>query len=459
MAVTIRYRGACLLFALLALLAFLPLGMGAGPAAPKDAPVLSGPKPAPVPRPSAAELEGAIRRGVDFLLHRQNANGSWGSSSSTRPNEVYAPVPNTHPAFRAAVTSMCISALIETGDPRSEVARAVDRGEAWLMEHLPAVRRQVPIQADPGFKGSLYNNWTHAYSLQALALLLKRHAGDQARCGKIRQLMAQQIDMLRRYECVNGGWCYYDLNIQTQLPAGSTMSFMTAAVLVGLRAAKDSGVEVPQRIVNRAMASIVRQRKADFSVIYGEYLKNQPMRLVNRPMGSLGRSQACNVAMRLWGDPKVTDQVIKVWLDWLIARNFWLAITVAEPVPATLAVAIRKSAASQFRFLTLPSSDSPIIGFKSTSCALSSDPSFSGTIPVPIPSPAPSPSGACKHNVFSPRTWGNGPVKKTNTPAGFIAGDGTPGGDVPSLRGEPTTTGSSAFPIGKQGEAVAFRRG
>ncbi len=298
--------------------------MGAGPAAPKDAPVLSGPKPAPVPRPSAAELEGAIRRGVDFLLHRQNANGSWGSSSSTRPNEVYAPVPNTHPAFRAAVTSMCISALIETGDPRSEVARAVDRGEAWLMEHLPAVRRQVPIQADPGFKGSLYNNWTHAYSLQALALLLKRHAGDQERCGKIRQLMAQQIDMLRRYECVDGGWCYYDLDVQTQLPAGSTMSFMTAAVLVGLRAAKDSGVEVPQRIVDRAMASIVRQRKADFSVIYGEYLKNQPMRLVNRPMGSLGRSQACNVAMRLWGDPKVTDQVIKVWLDWLIARNFWL---------------------------------------------------------------------------------------------------------------------------------------
>ena len=192
------------------------------------------------------------------------------------------------------------------------------------MEHLPAVRRQVPIQAEPGFKGSLYNNWTHAYSLQALALLLKRHAGDKERCDKIRHLMAQQVDMLRRYECVDGGWCYYDLDIQTELPAGSTMSFMTAAVLVALRAAKDSGVEVPQRIVDRAMASIRRQRKADFSVIYGEYLKNQPMRLVNRPMGSLGRSQACNVAMRLWGDPKVTDQVIKVWLDWLIARNFWL---------------------------------------------------------------------------------------------------------------------------------------
>jgi hypothetical protein len=308
----------------LALLVLLPLGTAAEPAAPKEAPPLTGPKPVPVPRPPAAELEGAIRRGVDFLLHRQNANGSWGSSSSTRPEEVYAPVPGAHGAFRAAVTSMCISALIETGDPRGEVARAVDRGEAWLIEHLPAVRRQVPIQAEPGFKGCLYNNWTHAYSLQTLALLLKRHAGDKERSAKLRQLMAQQVDMLRRYECVDGGWCYYDLDIQTELPAGSTMSFVTAAALVGLRAAKDSGVDVPKRLVDRAMASIVRQRKADFSVIYGEYLKNRPMLLVNRPPGSLGRSQACNVAMRLWGDPKVTDQVIKVWLDWLFARNFWL---------------------------------------------------------------------------------------------------------------------------------------
>ena len=36
---------------------------------------------------------------------------------------------------------------------------------------------------------------------------------------------------------------------------------------------------------------------------------------VNQPGGSLGRSQACNVALRLWGDAAVTDAVIQQCLD------------------------------------------------------------------------------------------------------------------------------------------------
>ena len=35
------------------------------------------PVPKPVTAPSTEEIETAIRRGVDFLLTEQNANGSW----------------------------------------------------------------------------------------------------------------------------------------------------------------------------------------------------------------------------------------------------------------------------------------------------------------------------------------------------------------------------------------------
>jgi hypothetical protein len=90
---------------------------------------------------------------------------------------------------------------------------------------------------------------------------------------------------------------------------------------------------MPEKMIDRAKASIVRQRKPDFSVLYGEYLKNQPMRLINRPPGSLGRSQACNAAMRMWGDPLVTDEVIETWLDRLFARNLWLDIGRKRPIP------------------------------------------------------------------------------------------------------------------------------
>ena len=47
-----------------------------------------------------------------------------------------------------------------------------------------------------------------------------------------------QIGMLERYEVVDGGWAYYDFNAHTQRPSGSTMSFVTAAVLVALHEAE-----------------------------------------------------------------------------------------------------------------------------------------------------------------------------------------------------------------------------
>jgi hypothetical protein len=285
----------------------------------------TGPKPTPVDQPPAAEIERSIRRGVDFLLKHQNGDGSWGSANITRPMDIYAPVPGAHQAFRAAVTAMCISALIETGGNGEDVGQSLDRAEAWLFENLPRVRRATPEV--------FYNSWTHAYGIQALVRMLGRRPDNAQRSQRIRELIAQQIDMLQRYEVVDGGWAYYDFTAHTQKPSGSTMSFVTAAVLVALYEAKQVGVEAPSRLVDRAKASILRQRKPDFSYIYGEYLKNRPMLPVNRPGGSVGRSQACNVAMRLWGDQETTDAIIETWLDRLFARNLWLDIGRKRPIP------------------------------------------------------------------------------------------------------------------------------
>ena len=284
-----------------------------------------GPKPKPIDPPSAESIDRAIRRGVAFLLERQESNGAWGSPRRTKGLNIYAPVPGAHHAFRAAVTSLCISALIETGGEAPEVAKAIDRGETWMFEHLPELRRATPR--------AIYNTWGHAYSIQALVRMLERRPDDRQRCEKIRQLLQQQIGMLDRYECVDGGWCYYDFNAQTRKPSGSSISFVTATVLVALDEAKQAGADVPERLVTRGMASIRRQRKPDFSYCYGEYLKYSPMRSINRPGGSLGRSQACSLAMRRWGDELVTDAVIKTWLDRLFARNLWLDIGRKRPVP------------------------------------------------------------------------------------------------------------------------------
>ncbi|HOM17673.1 MAG TPA: hypothetical protein PLQ00_10105, partial [Thermoguttaceae bacterium] len=291
---------------------------------------LQGPKPPPAPKVDPADIDRAIQRGVAFLLAHQNPDGSWGSQRRTKDLNIYAPPPGALRAFQTGTTALALSALleVEVQNPTlatPELRRAIDRGEDWIFVHLPTLRRATP--------DAIYNVWGHAYALQTLAHMYPRKPHDQARRQEILRLIRQQIELLQRYETVDGGWCYYDFELGTQKPAGSSISFVSATVLVAFHDVGQLGVEAPRTLVDRATASIRRQRKPDFSYLYGEYLRWNPVHPVNRPAGSLGRSQACNLAMRLWGDPLVTDQVLTTWLDRLFARNGWLDLGRKRPVP------------------------------------------------------------------------------------------------------------------------------
>ena len=155
---------------------------------------------------------------------------------------------------------------------------------------------------------------------------------------KIQDVMAQQIKMLQTYESIDGGWGYYDFNAQTKQPSGSSISFVNATGLVALKDANKSGVQVPTKLVNRALSAIKRQRLPDHSYLYGEYLKYRPRSGINRPAGSLGRSHACNYALQVWGDETITDEIHKICLDRLIKRNGWLDVARKRPSPTRIMV-------------------------------------------------------------------------------------------------------------------------
>jgi hypothetical protein len=292
----------------------------------EDAPLDTiGPKPEPVEPTTRAVLDDSLRRGVDFLLADQNKDGSWGTAERTKELNIYAPVPGAHHAFRSAVTALCVSSLMEVADARPAASAAIDRGEAWLLANLPKLRRAEPA--------AIYNVWGHAYAIQALVRLHKHRSGDTARQAELMNQIAQQIELLNRYEVVNGGWGYYDFSAHTQKPAGDPNSFTTATVLIAFHEAKAIGAEVPQKLIDRGLAAIRRQQKPDGSFIYGESLKYAPQHPVNMPGGSLGRSQVCNLCLRMYGDEMITDARIAAWLHRLYARNLWLDIGRKRPIP------------------------------------------------------------------------------------------------------------------------------
>ena len=277
--------------------------------------------PAPVP---PEKLEAAIRHGVDFLLKDQNPDGSWGSPSLKGGVPILART-GSHHAFGVAVTALGVSALLEAGGNGADVRRAIDRGESYLFAELPKVRRDTPML--------IYNVWAHAYGIQALVRMHRRLPDDRERRRNIEALIRTQYDRLARYESVEGGWGYYDFGAGTQRPDSSSTSFVNAAVLVAFHEAKQAGVPPPEKLTRRAVESLRQQRKPDSAYLYGLYLKDRPMMPINRPGGSLGRSQACNLALRLWGDDRVTEAVLKTWLDRLITRNGWLSLGRKKPIP------------------------------------------------------------------------------------------------------------------------------
>lgn len=106
-------------------------------------------------------------------------------------------------------------------------------------------------------------------------------------------------------------------------------------MLICLKRGEEAGVILPKPVVQRALDQLRSMRNPDASFIYTRSVPGdgKPAALINRSAGSLGRSQAGNAALRTWGDPKTTDDVIKRWLDRLITRQGWLDMGRKRPIP------------------------------------------------------------------------------------------------------------------------------
>jgi hypothetical protein len=282
----------------------------------------------PEERVTPAAVEAAMTRGVDFLVGKQNADGSFGSARRTKGLNIYAPLPGAQDAYLAGTSGLAISGLIDAQDSRPEVKAAIEMSEKWVFGKLPELRR-----ADPT---TTYNAWGHAYGLRAISRLYQSAAGDAARQSALKALAQQQVGLADRYEYLNGGWGYLHLfeSLHTQKPTGITTSFTTASVLLAMHEARETmGITLDQKVVESSLESIRRQQFPDFTYAYSHSHRLSPQSEINRRNGSLGRSQACNAALRAFGDPKITNAVLTTWADNFIEFEHWLDHGRKKPVP------------------------------------------------------------------------------------------------------------------------------
>ena len=279
--------------------------------------------PPPPEKVSQGELEASIERGAKHLVNSQRKNGGWGGPQWTGGVDS-DPVPGSFRSFDVAVTAMCLEALIEVADSE-QVQQANEKAYQFLMSRTDKIKRAGP--------GDLPSVWAHCYCIQTFSKLYARETSVQKK-DELKNAIKTHMKGLVRWQSIHGGWFYYGSGMSK--PINPSCSFVNAAVLVALKRAKDIGIEFDKKTLNKAIRATQMMRKPDSSYLYSARMPSDmrgAAREINRPAGSLGRSQACNIALRFWDDPNITDDVVRIWLNRLISRHGWLDMGRKKPIP------------------------------------------------------------------------------------------------------------------------------
>lgn len=239
-------------------------------------------KPAPV---TPARVRAALRRGLDFLCRTQNKDGSWGSHDPVVVDEAQLGFGmlnfGCHDGVRTACTAICAKALL-----RAPGRTAAD--EAALRRAVRVLLRSRKLAYDPG---NAFNVWGYAFNLDFLTALCRDPFGKPYQ-KELRAAIPDLVDGLRRMQVAEGGWAYYT----SVMLEGSSISFITATVLLGLLEARDQGFEVPEGMIADAGKVLKTMVLPNKNVIYGAYLKYAGGHYLEE-LGCGGRTQVTGLAL------------------------------------------------------------------------------------------------------------------------------------------------------------------
>ena len=243
----------------------------------------------------ARSIDDGITDGIAFLVRAQNANGSWGTGTVSHGNEVTASVPGSHKAFRVAVTALSVMALREATEAGFKGATdAHARGLEWLVTSGESRREEGML---------LYTFWANTFATQALASEIAAGNTDP----RARAMAQWHIERLVRYATYVGGWNYYDFAARTQTPSMGPTTFGSAAGLLALWEAQHAGLDVPQALMDRTVRQLEISHLPTGAYLYGSDYKYLPYVMpAHMVPGSLGRTQACNLALLELGSSKIS---------------------------------------------------------------------------------------------------------------------------------------------------------
>jgi squalene-hopene/tetraprenyl-beta-curcumene cyclase len=199
--------------------------------------------------PDEKRMEGAIRRGIQWLLSMQNRDGGWGAFDRDNDRQILCNIPFADH-----------NAMIDpsTADVTARVLECLGRF-GWRAEH-PAVQRAVKfLHKDQCADGSWFGRWgvNYVYGTSGVLRALETvslNAQDYCK---------RAVNWLKSVQKPDGsfGESLRSYHVESSKGLGNTTASQTAWGLIGLLAAADAG----DPAISKTAEALVRQQNEDGS--------------------------------------------------------------------------------------------------------------------------------------------------------------------------------------------------
>jgi hypothetical protein len=171
------------------------------------------------------ELERAVARGIEFLVSRQQADGSFGNS---------------------AITSIAAIALMSAGNlpGRGQYGERLERAVNFVLDSA----QDSGLLSGEDSHGAMY---AHGFATLMLAEVYGMTGDD-----RVKERLQAAVNLIQRAQNREGGWRY------TPMPLDADVS-VTICQVMALRAARDAGIKVDRRVIERAIEYVKKCQNAD----------------------------------------------------------------------------------------------------------------------------------------------------------------------------------------------------
>ncbi|MCH8508856.1 MAG: terpene cyclase/mutase family protein [Phycisphaerales bacterium] len=184
------------------------------------------------------ELDRAVAQGLAQLASLQNEDGSWDSGRFGR---------------NVAITALACLAFMADGNMpgRGPYGEIVDRG----LDFILSTASENGLLASDAANGPMYG---HGFATLFLGEVYGTTAGggDTARAQRVHETLVRAIRLIEQTQNDEGGWRYNPVPYDAD-------SSVTICQIMALRSARNAGIEVSSRVIDRAVAYVRRCQNPD----------------------------------------------------------------------------------------------------------------------------------------------------------------------------------------------------